>query len=87
MRWRTFLFYNALGGGVWVTTAVLVGYLLGESVDFLEWWMGRTYFLLLRLFAVGPGLPVRLPREHNPPVVADRGLDHEQRGQQNDETS
>src|SRR4051794_37011466 len=29
MRWRTFLFYNALGGASWATAAVLVGYFLG----------------------------------------------------------
>src|ERR671929_1674828 len=32
MRWRTFLFYNALGGTVWATAAVLVGYFLGRSL-------------------------------------------------------
>src|ERR671933_498401 len=29
MRWRTFFFYNALGGAVWATVVVSVGYLLG----------------------------------------------------------
>ena len=28
--WRTFLFYNAIGGGVWTTVMVLVGYFLGD---------------------------------------------------------
>jgi len=31
MRYRTFLFYNALGGLVWGTTFVLVGYAAGRS--------------------------------------------------------
>jgi hypothetical protein len=30
MRWRTF-FYYALGGIVWATAAVLVGYFLGST--------------------------------------------------------
>jgi membrane protein DedA with SNARE-associated domain len=30
MHWSTFLFYNAIGGGVWTTTMVLVGYFLGD---------------------------------------------------------
>jgi membrane protein DedA with SNARE-associated domain len=30
MHWRTFLFYNAIGGGVWTTAMVLVGYFLGD---------------------------------------------------------
>jgi membrane protein DedA with SNARE-associated domain len=32
MHWSTF-FYNALGGVLWATAAVLVGYLLGGSLD------------------------------------------------------
>ena len=30
MHWSTFLFYNAIGGGVWTTAMVLVGYFLGD---------------------------------------------------------
>ena len=30
MHLRTFLFYNAIGGGVWTTAMVLVGYFLGD---------------------------------------------------------
>src|SRR5919206_3504555 len=32
MRWRTFAFYNVLGGTVWATAVVLVGYLAGGSL-------------------------------------------------------
>jgi len=52
MRWRSFFFYNALGGAVWATAAVLVGYLLGGSLDLVERWVGRTSLLLLVLLAV-----------------------------------
>ncbi|MGB3681483.1 MAG: bifunctional DedA family/phosphatase PAP2 family protein [Rubrobacteraceae bacterium] len=46
MRWRTFLLYNALGGAIWATAAVLVGYLLGGSLGLVEQWLGRATFLL-----------------------------------------
>src|SRR5919107_1928894 len=52
MRWRTFFFYNALGGALWATAAVLVGYLLGGSLDLVERWVGRTSLLLFTLLAV-----------------------------------
>jgi membrane protein DedA with SNARE-associated domain len=46
MRWRTFLFYNVLGGAVWATAAVSVGYFLGTSLGLVERWTGRaTAFL------------------------------------------
>ncbi|HKH35752.1 MAG TPA: DedA family protein, partial [Rubrobacter sp.] len=31
MRWATFITYNALGGAVWATAVVLLGYFLGSS--------------------------------------------------------
>src|ERR687885_1726760 len=49
MRWRTFLFYNALGGMLWATAAVMVGYLLGGSLNLIERWAGRASLLLLGL--------------------------------------
>lgn len=52
MRWRTFLFYNALGGAIWATAAVLVGYLLGGSLYLVEQWVGRATGLLVALLAV-----------------------------------
>src|SRR5919202_6169898 len=46
MHWRTFIFYNALGGAVWATAAVSVGYLLGRSLGLVERWTGRASALL-----------------------------------------
>jgi membrane protein DedA with SNARE-associated domain/membrane-associated phospholipid phosphatase len=46
MRWRTFLFYNVLGGAVWATGAVSVGYFLGTSLGLMERWTGRATALL-----------------------------------------
>ena len=53
MRWRTFFFYNALGGMLWATAAVMVGYLLGGSLDLIERWAGRASLLLLGLVLLG----------------------------------
>ncbi|MCA1729179.1 MAG: DedA family protein, partial [Actinobacteria bacterium] len=56
MRWRTFLFYNTLGGASWATAAVLVGYFLGGSFDLVERWVGRASVLLLVLLALAVAL-------------------------------
>ena len=53
MHWRTFFFYNALGGAAWATAAVMVGYLLGGSLDLVEQWAGRASLLLLVLVGLG----------------------------------
>src|SRR5918999_1093898 len=52
MRWRSFAFYNALGGVVWATAAVLVGYFLGSSLGLVERWLGRATLVLFALLAV-----------------------------------
>ena len=49
MRWRTFFIYNALGGAVWATAAVLVGYFLGSSLGVVGRWTGRASILLIAL--------------------------------------
>src|SRR5919107_3892010 len=53
MHWRTFFFYNALGGAAWATAAVMVGYLLGGSLDLVEQWAERASLLLLGLVILG----------------------------------
>lgn len=58
MHWRTFLFYNTLGGACWATTAVLVGYFLGGSLDLLERWAGRASGLLFIVLALALALYV-----------------------------
>ena len=54
MRWETFTLYNALGGTVWATAVVLVGYLVGEHRG-SERWLGRATLLLAVLVAVVVG--------------------------------
>jgi undecaprenyl-diphosphatase len=55
MRWETFTLYNALGGTVWATAVVLVGYLVGGSIGLVERWLGRATLLLAVLVAVVVG--------------------------------
>ena len=55
MRWMTFLIYNALGGAVWATAVVLVGYFLGSSLALVERWLGRATLLLAVLVALAVG--------------------------------
>jgi undecaprenyl-diphosphatase len=52
MRWVTFLIYNALGGAVWATGVVLLGYFLGSSLGLVERWLGRATLVLVALLAV-----------------------------------
>ncbi|MDQ3911191.1 MAG: bifunctional DedA family/phosphatase PAP2 family protein, partial [Actinomycetota bacterium] len=52
MRWRTFVFYNLLGGSVWATAVVLVGYLAGGSLGLVERWLGRATLVLAGMLAV-----------------------------------
>jgi undecaprenyl-diphosphatase len=52
MRWGTFILYNALGGAVWATAVVLVGYFLGSSIGLVERWLGRATLMLVAMLAV-----------------------------------
>jgi undecaprenyl-diphosphatase len=52
MHWGTFLFYSVLGGAVWATAAVLVGYFFGESWGSAQGWSGRAPLLLVLLLGV-----------------------------------
>jgi undecaprenyl-diphosphatase len=54
MRPRTFLFYNILAGALWATFSVMVGYLFGESLGFVETWVGLgSVLLILALILLG----------------------------------
>jgi membrane protein DedA with SNARE-associated domain len=47
MPWGTFLIYSVLGGAVWATAVVLVGYFFGESWDSAQHWSGRAPLVLV----------------------------------------
>jgi membrane protein DedA with SNARE-associated domain/membrane-associated phospholipid phosphatase len=55
MRWSTFALYNALGGTVWATAVVLVGYFVGSSLALVERWLGRATLLLALVVAAAIG--------------------------------
>ncbi len=52
LRWRIFLFYNALGAIVWSTAVAMAGYLLAYSWDTLDRWIGRTGVTALVIVAL-----------------------------------
>ena len=52
MRWMTFLIYNALGGAVWVTAVILLGYILGSSLALVERWLERATLVLASVLAL-----------------------------------
>jgi membrane protein DedA with SNARE-associated domain len=56
MHRGTFLFYNVLGGTVWATAVVLIGYFFGQSWSETRHWSGRAPLLLALLIAVAFGL-------------------------------
>src|SRR5215204_1554548 len=55
MRWATFITYNALGGTVWATAVVLLGYFLGSSLALVERWLGRATLVFVLVLAVAVG--------------------------------
>ncbi len=46
MAWGKFALYNVLGGAVWATAAVALGYFLWASLGLVEHWIGRISLLL-----------------------------------------
>ena len=52
MRWATFILYNVLGGAVWATAVVLLGYFLGSSLGLVERWLGRATLVLALMLAL-----------------------------------
>lgn len=47
MPWGRFSLYNVLGGTVWATAAVSLGYFLWASISIVEHWAGRASLLLV----------------------------------------
>jgi membrane protein DedA with SNARE-associated domain len=52
MAWGRFAFYNVLGGIVWATAAVSLGYVLWASISLVEHWVGRVSLLLVAALAL-----------------------------------
>jgi membrane protein DedA with SNARE-associated domain len=56
MNWGTFVFYSVLGGAVWATAVVLLGYFFGQSWGATQHWSERSPLLLVLLLLVAPGV-------------------------------
>jgi membrane protein DedA with SNARE-associated domain len=52
MPWGRFALYNVLGGTVWATAAVSLGYFLWASISMVEHWVGRASLLLVAALAL-----------------------------------
>ena len=55
MPYSRFLFYNAVGGGLWAVSFVLLGYVLGASWYVAERWIGRASMIGLAMIIVIAG--------------------------------
>jgi membrane protein DedA with SNARE-associated domain len=52
MPWGKFAFYNVLGGIVWASVIVSLGYFLWASISLVEHWIGRASLLVLAVLAL-----------------------------------
>jgi membrane protein DedA with SNARE-associated domain len=52
MPWGRFALFNALGGAVWATAAVSLGYFLWASISLVEHWVGRVSLSLIAVLAL-----------------------------------
>jgi membrane protein DedA with SNARE-associated domain len=52
MPWGKFALYNVLGGTIWATAAVSLGYFLWASISTVEHWVGRVSLLLVATLAL-----------------------------------
>jgi membrane protein DedA with SNARE-associated domain len=55
MQWGTFVFYSVLGGAVWATAVVLLGYFFGQSWAATQHWSDRSSLVLVLVLLVAPG--------------------------------
>lgn len=75
MRWRSFLFWNALGGIAWATSVAVVAYLLGQAAGGLFQVLGLAAggLVVAGAVVIGTTLWIRRRRRERPP----RGREHE----------
>ena len=52
MPWGKFALFNVLGGTVWASAVVSLGYFLWASISLVEHWIGRASLLLLAVLAL-----------------------------------
>lgn len=64
MRYRTFLFFNALGGLAWGTTFVMIGYVAGKSYASVASRIGLYALLAVAAVVVAVGVRIYFRRRH-----------------------
>jgi membrane-associated protein len=64
MRYRRFLAWNAVGGLVWGTGCVLLGYFAGDSYQQVGQWLGRTGAIVIAVVVVLAVLVWHRRRKH-----------------------
>jgi membrane protein DedA with SNARE-associated domain len=62
LRWMTFLYYNATGAIVWSIAVAAAGYVLADSWDTLERWIGGAGLAAFVLFVLAVGIAVARAR-------------------------
>ena len=62
MPWGKFVLYNVLGGTMWATVAVSLGYFLWASISLVEHWVGRASLLLVAALAPRLAAALAYPR-------------------------
>jgi len=66
LRWPSFLFYNATGAIAWATLVGTTGFLLGESWELLERWIGRASVIGLAIVAALVTIALMRARRRTP---------------------
>lgn len=69
---RKFVIYTALGGAIWMTVLVLLGYYIGENEDLVMHYLPRIKLGLLAVLVIGGGIYIwkhgkSSPEETNTP--------------------
>jgi membrane protein DedA with SNARE-associated domain len=79
MPWGRFALYNVLGGSLWATAAVSLGYFLWASIGLIEHWIGQFSLLLVAALVLAVLLrwtyskAMRTGRGEDPPDADKRG--------------
>jgi len=56
MNLKKFIIYTALGGAIWMTVLVLLGYYIGENQELVMHYMPRIKLAVIGLLVVGGGI-------------------------------
>lgn len=69
MRYRTFLFYNAIGGAIWAIGLPLLGFYLGSVIPNVDRYIIPLVLLIIIFSAIPPALHFFRDREHRGEII------------------